>query len=61
MTARAGRDISRAALLDALKRRNILPVDFDEEEDAELLSEERAATGNGLPTKIQGTAPLLPP
>lgn len=49
MTARAGKDISRSALIAAMKRRNILPADFDEDEDQELLDEEAANAPQGLP------------
>lgn len=59
LTTRAGRDISRSALLAALKRRNLLPADFDEEEDAEKLKEEAAASGNGMPPKAGEDRPLV--
>jgi hypothetical protein len=54
MTARAGRDISRKALLDAMKRRGILPETFDMEEDQEQLALEASQApggGDGLPAK----------
>jgi hypothetical protein len=54
MTARAGKDISRGALISAMKRRNILPADFDEEDDQELLDEEAAKAPQGLPPAIPG-------
>lgn len=43
LAARAGKDISRAAFIDALKRRNILPQDFDTARDEEKLDEEKAS------------------
>lgn len=49
LTARAGKDISRDALIDALKRRNMLPADFDKKKNDEALKEEAKSAGNGLP------------
>lgn len=54
LAARASKDISRSALIAALKRRNILPQDFDEEDDQELLDEEAAKAPQGLPPAIPG-------
>ena len=52
LTARAGKDISRVALIAAMKRRNILPQDFVTEDDQELLDEEAARAPQGLPPAI---------
>lgn len=59
LTARAGRDISRSALIAALKRRNILPPDFSEEEDADAMAEESGKIVDGMPPKTGGKVPLL--
>ncbi len=51
LTARAGRDISRKALIEAFKRRDLLPGDFDVADDAEQMQEETQnnSTGGALP------------
>lgn len=59
LTARAGKDISRDALLDALKRRNMLPPDFDKDADAEKIKEEGAGTAEGLPPRVGGKTSLF--
>lgn len=59
LTARTGKDISRKALVQALKRRNILPADFDIEDDQEQLDEERKTQGDGMPPAVAGR-PGLP-
>lgn len=63
MTARSGRDISRKALLEALKRRNYLPQEFDPDEDAEQLAEEASQTGaaGGMPPAKPGPGLLGDP
>lgn len=60
LAARASKDISRSALIAALKRRNILPQDFSEEDDQELLDEEAAKAPQGLPPAIPGKFGLKP-
>lgn len=60
LSARGSRDISRKTLLDGLKRRGYLAPDFDADEDAELLSQEKAQTGDGMPPRIPGKPGLLP-
>lgn len=60
LTARGSRDISRKALIDALKRRSLLPADFDADEDQEQLDEEAKNTGGGLPPATGKKFGLLP-
>jgi len=52
LSARSGKDISRATLLDAMKRRNLLPADFDADEDQDNLDDEAKKGGDGLPAAI---------
>lgn len=52
MSARSSKDISRKTFLNELKRRSVLPQDFDDEDDAELLDDEKKG-GDGMPPVVK--------
>lgn len=60
-SARARRDISRKTLLAAFKRRDILPDDFDPDEDLEELQNEPPGPGGGLDSMFSSDPNARPP
>lgn len=57
MNARGNKDISRSAYINELKRRSVLPQDFDADDDAELIDDEKKKSGDGMPP-IKGQLPI---
>ncbi len=60
VAARNRGDLSRKAFLGELKRRGLLPVDFDIDADQEQLDSEGSIVGDGMPVKTGAAQKLLP-